>query len=42
MDMNDKEAVYVSFKNMFKKVVDKHAPMKSTLIRGTHTLFMNK
>ena len=42
MDMNDKETAYVSFKNMFKKVVDKHAPMKSKLIRGTHAPFMNK
>ena len=42
MDMNDKEAAYASFKNMFKKVVDKHAPMKSKLIRGTHAPFMNK
>ena len=42
MDMKDKEAAYASFKNMFKKVVDKHAPMKSKLIRGTHAPFMNK
>ena len=42
MDMNNKEAAYASFKNMFKKVVDKHAPMKSKRIRGTHAPFMNK
>ena len=42
MDMDDNEAAYSSFKDMFKKVVDKHAPMKSKLIRGTHAPFMNK
>ena len=42
MDMNDKEEAYASFKNMFKKVIDKHAPMKSKFIRGTHAPFMNK
>ena len=41
MDMNDQEASYGSFKSMFKKL-DKHAPMKSKLIGGTHALFMNK
>ena len=36
MDINKKEAAYISFKNMFKKIVDKHPPMKLKLIRGTH------
>ena len=42
MDTNDKEAAYVSFKNMSKNVVDKHVTLKSKLIRGTHAPFMNK
>ena len=42
MEINDKDAAYASFKNMFKEVVDMHAPMKSKLIQGTHVSFMNK
>ena len=41
-DLIDKNLAYERFKNMFKLVVDKHAPIKSNFIRGTHAPFMNK
>ena len=41
-DLIDKNLAYERFKNMFKLVVDKHAPIKSKFIRGTHAPFMNK
>ena len=41
-DMNDKILAHEQFKNMFKLVTDKHAPIKSKFIRGTHAPFMNK
>ena len=31
-DLNDKNLAYERFKNMFKLVVDKHAPIKSKFI----------
>ena len=41
-DLIDKNLAYERFKNMFKLVVDKHAPITSKFIRGTHAPFMNK
>ena len=41
-ELNDKNLAYEQFKNMFKLVVDKHAPIKSKFMRGTHAPFTNK
>ena len=41
-DLIDENLAYERFKNMFKLVVDTHAPIKSKFIRGTHAPFMNK
>ena len=41
-DLNDKNLACEQFKNMFKPVVDKHAPIKSKFMRSTHAPFMNK
>ena len=38
----NKDAAYNLFKNMFKTIVDQHAPLKTKFIRGTHAPFMNK
>ena len=38
----NKDAAYDLFKNMFKTIVDQHAPLKTKFIRGTHAPFMNK
>ena len=40
--IENKDAAYDLFKNMFKTIVDQHAPLKTKFIRGTHTPFMNK
>ena len=41
-DITNKDAAYDLFKQMFLTVVDKHAPLKKKLIRGTQAPFMNK
>ena len=41
-DITNKDAAYDLFKQMFFTVVDKHAPLKKKLIRGTQAPFMNK
>ena len=41
-DLIDKNLAYEQFRNMFKLVVDKHTPIKSKFILGTHAPFMNK
>ena len=41
-DMNDKNSAYEQFKNTFKLMVDKHAPIKSKFMQGKHEPFMNK
>ena len=40
--MNDTNLAYEQFKNLFKLVVYKHAPIKLKFIRGTPAPFMNK
>ena len=37
-DLNDKNLAYEQFKNMFKLIVDKHAPIKSKFIYEAHHL----
>ena len=39
-DLIDNNLAYERLKNMFKLVVDKHAPIKSKFIRGTHAPFI--
>ena len=40
--IENKDAAYDLFKNMFKTIVDQHAPLKTKFIHGTHAPFMNK
>ena len=40
--MENKEATYETFKDMFMSVIDKHAPLKTRLIRGNHAPFVDK
>ena len=40
--IENKDAAYDLFKNLFKTIVDQHAPLKIEFIHGTHAPFMNK
>ena len=40
--MENKEAAYETFKEMFMSVIGKHAPLKTKVIRGNHAHFVDK
>ena len=41
-EIDDKEKAYQLFKDMFLTVVNRYAPLKTKIIRGTQAPFMNK
>ena len=40
--LNDPNYAYIEFQDIFKAVVDRHAPLKTKEIRGNQARFINK
>ena len=40
--LNDSNYAYTEFQDIFKAVVDRHAPLKTKVIRGNQAPFMNR
>ena len=41
-DLNDADLAYKNLSSTFRKIVDKHAPLKTKVLRGNTAPFMNQ